>query len=117
MYIPVDHSIKECKWEDCIKWFKPKSSHQNFCSKSCYRKFGKKYLNHSDGNKKWIKGTLSSYRKHKKSKCEECGFIPVHLCQLDVDHVDGNHHNNEISNLKTLCANCHRLKTYLQRWT
>jgi 5-methylcytosine-specific restriction endonuclease McrA len=31
--------------------------------------------------------------------------------QLDVDHIDGDHTNNELNNLQTLCANCHRLKT------
>jgi len=51
------------------------------------------------------------YRKHKKDRCERCGFIPEDSCQLDVDHVDGNKANNEPSNLQTLCANCHRLKT------
>jgi 5-methylcytosine-specific restriction endonuclease McrA len=49
--------------------------------------------------------------KHKKNHCEECGFVAVHRSQLDIDHIDGNHHNNLLSNLQTLCANCHRLKT------
>ena len=53
------------------------------------------------------------HRKHKKQICEECGFIPQIPQQLDVDHIDGNHSNNDPSNLKTLCANCHRLKTFL----
>ena len=53
------------------------------------------------------------YRKFKKDYCEKCGFIPEHTVQLDVDHIDSNHKNNDISNLQTLCANCHRLKTYL----
>lgn len=51
------------------------------------------------------------YLIHRKDYCEECGFKAWHSCQLDVDHIDGNHDNNDISNLKTLCANCHRLKT------
>ncbi len=51
------------------------------------------------------------YPKHKGLTCSFCGFIPVHMCQLDVDHIDGDHTNNEITNLQTLCANCHRLKT------
>ncbi len=55
------------------------------------------------------------YRTHKKTFCESCGFIPEHKCQLDVDHIDGNHKNDDISNLQTLCANCHRLKTHKQR--
>ncbi|QBZ70505.1 HNH endonuclease [Salmonella phage ZCSE2] len=53
------------------------------------------------------------YRSFKKDYCEECGFVPVHPCQLDVDHIDGNHSNDDPSNLKTLCANCHRLKTFV----
>ena len=51
------------------------------------------------------------YRVHKKAYCESCAFIAIHPCQLDVDHIDGNHFNNDESNLMTLCANCHRLKT------
>lgn len=48
----------------------------------------------------------------KEDQCRRCGFIPEHLCQLDVDHIDGNHLNNDPENLQTLCANCHRLKTW-----
>lgn len=47
----------------------------------------------------------------KKKCCETCGFITEHQCQLDIDHIDGNHKNNDLENLQTLCANCHRLKT------
>ena len=57
------------------------------------------------------------YILFRKSFCERCGFIPEHECQLDVDHIDGNHDNNGESNLQTLCANCHRLKTFVnQDW-
>ena len=53
------------------------------------------------------------YRKHKKDYCEACGFVAEYAIQLDVDHIDGNSDNNDPSNLQTLCANCHRLKTRL----
>jgi len=53
------------------------------------------------------------YAVHKKNNCQKCGFIPVHISQLDVDHIDGDRWNNDPSNLQTLCANCHRLKTHL----
>ena len=53
------------------------------------------------------------YALHKKNTCEHCGFVPVHISQLDVDHIDGDRWNNDPANLQTLCANCHRLKTHL----
>lgn len=62
-----------------------------------------------------MKKVPESYRKYKKNKCELCGFIPVHKCQLDVHHIDNNHKNNNIENLQTLCANCHRLKSHIYR--
>ena len=55
------------------------------------------------------------YTKFKKDICERCGFIPEHPCQLDVDHKAGNKLKSFEQDLETLCANCHRLKTYLNR--
>ena len=53
------------------------------------------------------------YKRYRKDHCEECWFVPKHIAQLEVDHIDGNRANNDPSNLKTMCANCHRLKTML----
>jgi len=53
------------------------------------------------------------HRKHKKQQCEKCGFVPQHMCQLDIHHINGIHSDNTESNLQTLCANCHRLETHL----
>lgn len=71
--------------------------------------------NHRKTNLRYSKPSNYKYRYAVKDSCESCGFIPVDICQLDVDHIDGNHDNNKISNLQTLCANCHRLKTKLQK--
>lgn len=57
------------------------------------------------------------YRLYKKDYCEECFLEPELSAILEVDHVDGNHANNDLSNLRTLCANCHRMKTfYFKDW-
>lgn len=53
----------------------------------------------------------SAHREFLKDNCNLCGFIAKDKCQLDIDHIDGNKHNTDKSNLQTLCANCHRLKT------
>ena len=61
------------------------------------------------------------YRQHRKDRCEnrdgrlgfKCNYKIRHPAQLQVDHIDGNHINNDISNLQTLCANCHTYKSHV----
>lgn len=48
----------------------------------------------------------------KGNHCSTCDFVAVVAMQLDIDHIDGNHDNNDPSNLQIICANCHRLKTW-----
>lgn len=48
---------------------------------------------------------------YKKAQCEKCGLSewlgnPI---PLEVHHIDGNSHHNEISNYQLLCPNCHAL--------
>lgn len=47
--------------------------------------------------------------------CSRCGFIPEASCQLTVDHINGNHKDNSVGNLQTLCTNCHTLKTFVNK--
>ena len=91
-YTKVNHSERECLY--CSSVFKPARIDAVFCSRKC----------------KELK-RKTPYRIHKEEVCCRCGFIPEDSCQLDVDHIDGNHTNNNPDNLQTLCANCHRLKT------
>ncbi len=52
----------------------------------------------------------NDYRRFAKPTCERCGFESVDQCQIDVHHIDRNRKNGHISNLVSLCANCHRLE-------
>lgn len=56
----------------------------------------------------------------KERKCERCGITEWQgsPAPLELEHVDGNHSNNELSNLLILCPNCHALTpTYRGRNT
>lgn len=57
----------------------------------------------------------SNYRQHLQMTCQRCGFEAVVRDQMDVHHRDGNHKNNSVENLESLCANCHRLEHAMQR--
>ncbi|AWD90574.1 HNH endonuclease [Erwinia phage Cronus] len=47
----------------------------------------------------------------KERKCEICGITEWmgQPAPLELDHIDGEHYNNEFENLRILCSNCHAL--------
>jgi hypothetical protein len=92
-----------CEYRNCDNTFVERSN-KKFCSRRCKQR-----------SKDIRLFKKRPYRIFVEDKCSNCGFIPIHTCQLDVDHIDGNKKNNNISNLQTLCANCHRLKTYVNK--
>ena len=60
-----------------------------------------------------------NYRQYRKNYCEnidgrfgfKCTTTIIIDAQLTVDHIDGNNKNNNLSNLQTLCFDCHVIKT------
>jgi hypothetical protein len=49
----------------------------------------------------------------KKPECEECGWAEIAkggYLPLELDHINGDRHDNRIENLRVLCPNCHSLK-------
>lgn len=108
--IAFERPQPKCKKCDNLAHFARKSKlgfsvWHPYC-KNCIKENKKKYK---------YKSKPKEYRKYLKSVCEFCGFKPIHTCQLDIDHKDCNKKNNSPSNLQTLCANCHRLKTQLNK--
>ena len=47
------------------------------------------------------------------AKCMECGWCRIHPTTgnvpVQLEHIDGNYKNNDLSNLKLLCPGCHSL--------
>lgn len=59
--------------------------------------------------KKNGKTTLNAIINLRSRKCEKCGLTewlgqPINL---EIHHIDGDHNNNELSNIQLLCPNCH----------
>jgi len=49
----------------------------------------------------------------KKQFCEECGWSTRNeegYLPLELDHINGDRHDNRLENLRILCPNCHSLK-------
>lgn len=51
----------------------------------------------------------------KKRECEKCRWAertPEGYLPLELDHVNGNHYDNRLENLRVLCPNCHSLTPF-----
>jgi hypothetical protein len=93
-----------------------------YCSNQCQLDF-----QHEEYIAKWLAneidggtsaGLVSSHikrylRKLNNNRCQDCGWSKTNnytgKVPLEVEHVDGNHNNNKINNLKLICPNCHAL--------
>jgi hypothetical protein len=54
----------------------------------------------------WVKRYLA---EQDGNGCKICGLVEHNYkpLVLECDHVDGNHTNNALSNLRMICPNCH----------
>jgi len=80
------------------------------------KKVDSKYLPATE----YIKGSFVSAHKLrlkllrdglKEHKCEICNITEWmgQKVPLELDHIDGNHYNNDLKNLRIICPNCHSL--------
>ena len=84
---------------------KTRQRYCTFCKQKKYNLKGKEYV------------------KYKKDYCEnigsrlgyKCTTTIMDNCQLEVDHINGNHSDNRPENLQTFCVCCHKYKTFTSK--
>jgi 5-methylcytosine-specific restriction endonuclease McrA len=71
----------------------------------------------SMGRKDYAEGVTPAKKSYCENSDARLGFkcfskgVKMPSFMLDLDHISGNHHNNRINNLQTLCKCCHSAKT------
>lgn len=110
----------------CLHCKNPLTKSQlKFCNNFCRHEFENKNI-----IKKWLVGEIDGNSKaghatyvkkyllkKYENKCSKCGWGEINTylnsLPLEVEHIDGDCHNNDPSNVDLLCPNCHSLtKTY-----
>ena len=87
-----------------------------FCNSKCQQELQKKEM-YKEIEEGYISFHETSYRKYLIDNygaiCMECGWSEINTYSgkipIQLEHIDGNYKNNNLSNLKLLCPNCHSL--------
>jgi hypothetical protein len=107
---------KDQKFNSCKCCQKP-TSNKSYCDKECYEKhkYDLSLENKSTWSHRKLKRFLLKDRGHSCEMCKNSEWMSV-LIPLDMDHIDGDATNNDLSNVRLICPNCHALtETYKGR--
>ena len=94
------------------RWYDAPDKQCNFCNQSKEKyTLEEVFCKNSPVTQKILRGYVER-QKVLDYKCVKCGCDgnwQDGVISLEIDHIDGDNSNNEISNLRYLCPNCHAL--------
>lgn len=105
--IDISHFTGQ-KWQDSPNQQDKKVSREKYTLDEVFCK-------NSPVTQKVLRGYVERHNmiKYECSSCGCDGHWQNGIISLEIDHIDGDNKNNEISNLRYLCPNCHALtETY-----
>ena len=94
------------------RWYDAPNKQCNFCNQSREKyTLEEVFCKNSPVTQKILRGYVERHKvlDYKCIKCGCDGNWQDGVISLEIDHIDGDNSNNEISNLRYLCPNCHAL--------
>ena len=111
--------------KECLNCTKKIAKSKIYCDNKCQVDYQNKvkYEKLASGDLKKLGGKDTIDRVSKRyliklhgNKCMKCDWCEINKftkrVPIELNHIDGNPENNEISNLELLCPNCHSLTEY-----
>lgn len=116
---------REKKEKKCLNCDKEIVNRNTYCNNKCQLEYQRKGI-----FKSLEEGDFSRYTRcdtihdiSKKyliekfgEKCSVCGWDEkneyTNIVPIQINHIDGNPHNHDLSNIELLCPNCHSLTEY-----
>jgi len=95
----------------CKNEYNTKHKDSKWCSNNCHHDWMREEKI-KNGTASHIAVKTFLIKKHGAS-CMECGWDRINehtgKVPIELEHIDGNSHNNTLENVKLLCPNCHSL--------
>lgn len=120
--------IREKKEKKCLNCNNDIPNRNVYCNNKCQMEYRKnemfKLIEESNFKNYTTMGTIDEATKKyliykHGEKCMECGWdeknIYTDIVPIQLNHIDGNPENHNISNTELLCPNCHSLTEFFGR--